>query len=193
MIPEFNSNGVLPPILSETGKDRAPYEVDILEFCEKFGFSQERRAILSGLLGLRRDLKANGVCEGFQWINGSFLEHVEIIRERPPNDVDVVSFIRLGNLENQERLLEEAPQLFTAGLAKQSYAVDHYIVQTDCVDGDEASVKNLVFESAYWYSLWAHQRSTLAWKGFVSIPLTSNDADAESWLEGHGESAGESR
>ncbi|WP_426763559.1 DUF6932 family protein [Hafnia paralvei] len=33
-----------------------------------------------------------GLAEGFQWVDGSFTENVELIERRTPNDVDVVIF-----------------------------------------------------------------------------------------------------
>lgn len=45
-----------------------------------------------GLLDLRAELTLAGKSDGFQWVDGSFTEDVEVQQGRTPNDVDVVTF-----------------------------------------------------------------------------------------------------
>lgn len=184
MIPDFDSHGVLPPIRpGETGAsmERAPCSTSLLETCQRFGDTPARREILRGLLELRNTLHEAGITEGFQWLDGSFTEDVESLRERAPEDIDVVTFCALGDSERQTLLMKKFPDLFSPRRAKSRYLVDHYLVQTDL--SDEKASERLVKWTAYWYSMWSHQRDTDRWKGFISVPLQSNDDDARDWLD----------
>lgn len=188
MIPAYDGHGVVPPIRpGEHGasSERSPYPVDILELCQRFGGTTSRDAILVGLLDLRAALKAAGFPSGHQWLNGSFVEDVETTQGRPPNDVDVVSFLPFGNAANQTRLLQAHPQLFDSGQCKGMYKVDHYALAADR-RLDEAYARRV----GYWYSMWSHQRSSHRWKGFLSVPLHSNDAEARAWLASGSSSSG---
>lgn len=176
----FDINGVLPPVrLGEDGSSehRSPYPLSMLDFCQLFGFTRERRLMLRGFLGLRGALRDAGLGEGFHWVDGSFVEHVEHLRERAPGDIDVVTFAPLGDRANQARLLSEHPTLFRQGGCKQTYHVDHFLIPSDRAL-DLRYARNI----AYWYSLWSHQRDTGRWKGFVTIPMT-DDLEAQSWLD----------
>ncbi|AZQ92910.1 hypothetical protein [Moraxella catarrhalis] len=45
--------------------------------------------------------------------------------------------------------------------------------------------EELVKWTAYWYSMWSHQRETKIWKGFFKIPFsTQDDQKALNYLEG---------
>ncbi len=84
MIPEWNPEGLIPPINEQNpaGMDRSPYEVDLLAFIERFAISQDRCQILHGYLSHRSELHRMGMAEGFQWLNGSFAENIELIDQR---------------------------------------------------------------------------------------------------------------
>lgn len=192
MIPDFDIHGVVPPIRpGEAGHspERAPYPTTMLRLCQRFGGSVERRAILSGLLSFRAALHDVGIVQGFQWINGSFSEDVERLRGRSPADVDVVTFAALGEVTEQRERIQHAPALFRHAEVKSTYLVDHYLVQTD--DPYDHSRAKLAQHAAYWYSMWAHQRDTARWKGFVSVPLQSDDDQALAWLAQHAAVPGE--
>ena len=181
MLPPFDIHGVLPPIRPDQGPgsgDRSPYTTDMLTFCERFGDTSERRAILRGLLNLRDALRGLGIVKGFQWLDGSFVEDVERLRSRAPADIDVVTFCAFGDTE-QQRLLES----IDPAKAKETYMVDHYFVQTDGQTDPERASADLTRWAAYWYSMWAHQRDTQRWKGFASVLLSSNDVQARMWLD----------
>ncbi|MBW7864315.1 MAG: hypothetical protein H3C30_07875 [Candidatus Hydrogenedentes bacterium] len=96
-IPEWNPSGVMPPIQSTapTAMERSPYPVSLTDFVLRFSTTNKCRAILSGLLGFRAALHSAGLTEGFQWIDGSFIENIEEIESREPADVDVVTFFHL--------------------------------------------------------------------------------------------------
>jgi len=140
--------------------------------------------ILGGFLKYRAALHALGLTTGFQWINGSFTEHVEICprRLRPPNDVDVVTFYRTPVGTTQAGLVAISPGLFPGTEAehntlKNKFLVDAYLVSLN------ASGERLVDRSAYWYGVWAHQRDTLKWKGFLQLDLgPAEDARAVALL-----------
>jgi len=99
-----------------------------------------------------------------QWIDGSFLESIEILESRPPNDVDVVTFFRLPAGLTQKNLFNRKPELFDHDRVKADFLVDSYPI---CLDN---SAEYLIEQSAYWYGVWSHRR-TLAWKGFVELGL----------------------
>jgi hypothetical protein len=123
-----------------------------------------------GWLGLHR----LGLTDGFQWVDGSFLEDVETIEHRVPRDIDVVSFFHTPANAN---FSGEDMQLFDQAVAKGRFKVDAYFVELD-----QVKPRELAFWSAYWYSMWSHRR-TQAWKGFLQIELApTEDAEALDWL-----------
>jgi hypothetical protein len=144
----------------------------LLEVIRRFASSKERQTILRGLLKYRRALGRAGFTHGFQWLDGSFVENVEQLRERPPADLDVVTFVELGGPTNQRRLLTLHPELFVPAQAKEQFHVDGYFVDLGTARGQE-----LVRRITYWYSMWAHRRDDLRWKGFVEVALGSADED----------------
>jgi len=118
-----------------------------------------------------------GMDTGFQWLNGSFSENIELIEHRPPGDVDVVTFTHRGDdffdalTEEQIRLLGDTEWI------KERFKVDFYVQSLQ----DDPEI--LVSMSAYWYSMWSHRRSR-QWKGFLKLDLAPHqDADALALLE----------
>lgn len=175
-IPAWNSAGVLPPIrpnMPGSSPDRSPYLVDLAVLFDRFATSPERMAILDGLLRFRADLHAAGLTSGFQWLDGSFLEQVELTEHRPPRDMDVVTFLALPQGLDQRSLVQRHGSLFDQKRLKAIYAMDAYFVVLG-QPSDQWQVKNIT----YWYSLWSHRRDGL-WKGFVQVDLDpSQDGDA---------------
>ncbi|SFM70294.1 DUF6932 family protein [Marinobacter zhejiangensis] len=173
-IPGWTSVGIVPPIrpgADGTSADRSPYQVELAQFCEQLGTTPERRAILSGLLDFRQALHQAGVVQGFQWLDGSFMEQVEVTEGRAPRDVDVVTFFYLPAGETQGSLAGRAQTLFDHSRLKQVYNVDAYF----SILGQPLS-SPMVKQISYWYSLWSHRRDGL-WKGFVQVSLAP-DQDA---------------
>jgi len=86
-IPSWTTSDVLPPInpASPASADRSPYEVSLTDLILHFNTSPERQAILTGLLDFRQALHAIGIVNGFQWLDGSFLENVEATEKRTPS------------------------------------------------------------------------------------------------------------
>lgn len=145
-----------------------PNVVSLTDYVLRFGDTSERRTIIEGFLRYRTALHAAGLVQGFQWLDGSFLEHVERIEGRAPNDVDVVTFYRLPPGVTQRQLAASLGALLDPGLAKATYHVDGYLV------GLGMEPARLVEQSVYWYSVWSHRRSQL-WKGFVQVDLADGE------------------
>ncbi len=166
-IPSWTASGVLPPVdlVAPTSAERAPYPVQLVQIIDRYSTSVPRRNILQGLLQYRAALHANGYRSGFQWLDGSFLENIELIDGRAPRDVDVVSFVD-DPVPNATPNAAELRALDHDD-AKADFAVDSYIIEVQ-----QLSPRELSLQSAYWYSMWAHRRD-FTWKGFLQIDLDS--------------------
>lgn len=173
-IPVWNALGLLPPLDPElpTSPQRSPYPVSLLDVVMRFSTSPERRRVLAGFLGYRATLHRMGICQGFQWLDGSFLEDVETLERRAPRDMDVVTFLR-----SPADFAPSEDDIVELDSAKVQFLVDAYFVELD-----ELSPDVVVAQSAYWYSMWSHRRNQ-AWKGFLQIDLAATDDGlASQWL-----------
>ena len=166
-VPAWNACGVIPPIneASPTSIDRSPYIVSLGDFVLRFGITPERRRILNGLLQFRAEFHRLGLVHGFQWLNGSFLEQIELLENRPPRDVDIVTFVSIPETFQPD---EQDRQLFDHDWVKQRFIVDSYVVELDLPPAE------LIALSTYWYSLWSHRRSQV-WKGYLQIALSPDE------------------
>lgn len=182
MIPNWNLAGLLPPIWpGEEGhsSNRSPYPSSLAEVVGHFGTSADRLSILRGLLSYRQQLYAFGIVEGFQWLDGSFMEEIEVIDARSPNDIDVVTYFKMPPDETQETLLEKAVHLFDSEQTKPAFSVDAYAMILA-----EPMEEWHVQQVAYWYSMWSHTRNQ-NWKGFLRVNLDpADDAVALQLLDG---------
>ena len=170
MIPSFNHSGVLPPFVGDAHSElgRSPYLTDLSTIGRLLVTTDIRREIFEGLLKYRSALRAAGIAEGFQWIDGSFVEAVELTRQRPPGDIDVVTFGRRPPGMSDEAwatMVKGRSDLFRAKETKRLYKCDAYFVDMG-VASDW-----LVIQTAYWSSLFSHQRETFLWKGMLQIDL----------------------
>lgn len=165
-IPLWNLMGVIPPIdeSDPTSLARSPYEMNILSFTSMFALTPARKVILKGFIEFRMALSSVGIIEGFQWVDGSFTENIELIERRAPNDIDVVTFYKRQSGDTDDDLIGRNPALFSQPQVKKQYLVDSYFEGLDTPGAD------LVARTVYWYSMWAHKRD-LSWKGFIKIPL----------------------
>ena len=174
MIPNFNISSVLPPFVGADPTLPAlcsPYESSMSAFIQRFGTSPERIDILRGFLAYRSQLNKVGITSGFQILDGSFVEDCEKIRNRPPNDIDMVTFSYLPIAGvNVSTFVQTNLELFDQNLAKNKYKCDAYFIDL----GKDSRL--IVEDSFYWYGLFSHQRDTNLWKGMVRIPLMSDDA-----------------
>jgi hypothetical protein len=156
---------------------RSPYPSDINELVDAFCVSRERADLLRGLLSFRDMLRQVGFTSGFQWIDGSFVEHCEAVRGRPPSDVDILSFLRrpvgLGDNDAWSGFvgLHQAT-LFYSEWTKRQFHCDSYFID---LDGTAEAIASF---TTYWAGLFSHQRDTFRWKGLVQIPF-SHEADNE--------------
>lgn len=177
-IPSWTAMGILPPLdaARPTSVERSPYFVSLPEVVLRFKTSPERRAILAGLLRYRSALHAVGLTRGFQWLDGSFLENVEMLENRAPNDLDLVTFFHLPEGVAQLEIQARHPGLFPLtreqrAAFKNDYNIDAYLV-------DLATPANRLIEtSTYWYSVWSHRRDA-RWKGFLAIDLAPEEDGA---------------
>lgn len=164
-IPAFDHNNVLPPHLGNP-TDRlhlSPYACDILELCKHYGNSAHRIAILKGFLAFRLELNRFNVVDGFQWIDGSFTENIEVSESRPPKDIDVVTFY--GRID-VNTILTSFPEFSDPVLSKSKYLVDHYPV--DYMYRPDVTVE----QTRYWLQLFSHNRLGI-WKGILRLSLNT--------------------
>jgi len=181
-IPNWNHQGVLPPINlgnKATSRNRSPYRVSLNDFVQQYGTSPHRQSLLGNLITFRSMLYAIGVVSGFQWIDGSFCECSESLRSVPPKDIDIVTFYVMPEGQTQQTLDAINPQLFNHDYVKSNYNLDTYFYELK-----GSTIRKLVSECTYWYSLWSHQRDTFLWKGYLQIDLSpTNDSIAKDNLD----------
>ena len=162
----FLPNGLLPPFIgSPTENDRSPYKVPLSIFIHRFNTTTERKELLKGYLYYRIALHEIGIQNGFQWINGSFVENCEIINQRSPSDIDVITYFIIG--PNRHETIKNCmdSNLFDSRHTKPNYKCDAY--------GCELILNIQLIEAVtYWYSLFSHKRDTFEWKGFLQIDLS---------------------
>lgn len=187
MIPDFGLGHVLPPFMlgDVVGQfaPRSPYIASMSDVVRRFGLTPERTAILRGLISFREALRGVGFTDGFQWIDGSFVEACEIVKGRPPGDVDVVSVVHrpvlhAGDPEWQAFVDQHGPTLLDQDHCKATYSCDAYFIDLDIPPPDVSQ------QTAYWFGLFSHQRDTFQWKGMVQVDLQSDDVVALQVLEG---------
>jgi hypothetical protein len=181
-IPDFTISGILPPFLGPTPTASAlmsPYETTLVKIAGKLCGSDERKVIFRGLLRYRQALAGLGFGDGFQWLSGSFLEDIENLEKRHPNDVDVVTFCHrpagIVHDADWQRFVNANLGLLLGHLVKPVYKCDAYFVDLNTAPA------NVVNQARYWFGLFSHRRNGL-WKGLLHVPLsvTQDDADASS-------------
>lgn len=152
----------------------SPYMVSIATVVKHYDTSRERTRILHGLLDFRAALRSIGIVDGFQWIDGSFVEDVEKVRNRAPQDVDLVTFAHRPKKSDSDwkDLIKKHITLFQPQEIKAKYYCDAYFVDLD------KPPLLIVDDTRYWFGLFSHQRVTALWKGLLSVPLQSDDDKA---------------
>jgi hypothetical protein len=177
-IPPFNHSGVLPPYLGsdpgQTSAGMSPYISSVDEVVSRFNTSAERRNILRGYLEFRRQLRNIGLI-GWQWLDGSFLENVELNESRAPRDLDVVTFIVLPSsiqtVPQLQLFFQQNIHLFDRDQTKASFLCDAFFVDL------RIGPYEVVRQARYWFGLFSHQRVTAVWKGMVEVTLSASDSD----------------
>jgi hypothetical protein len=169
----WNSKGVLDPISAPLAMNRAPYLITLPQLVERFGQTAERRKILRGFFAYRAGLRDLKIAKGFQWIDGSFVEEIEVLEGRPPGDIDVVTFYHLPEDETQKSILAQAPEYFPADEEEKKVLKDRFSVDTmmSCLD---VTVTRLVKQAVFFYSVWSHRRD-YTWKGFIQVDLAATE------------------
>ena len=109
-------------------------------------------------------------------MSGSFVEQVESIRGRVPNDIDVVNYLHPplsgGVSELTELLTWLSDRHLLGGKAKVRYGVDGHLVILD-----KFAPEYVVEETQYWLGLASHQRLSLKWKGITRVELSMNESE----------------
>jgi hypothetical protein len=172
-IPRWNGQGVLPAIdptgAPTSASARSPYRTSLVNVVMHFNTTPERVRILEGFLNYRAALHGLGLVKGFQWLDGSLLENIEAIEQRPPNDIDVVTFYHLPPGKTQGDIVTTGQAVLMN--TKTQFRVDSYMVELG------APAETLVERSRYWYSMWAHRRNGL-WKGYIEVDLDPGGDEA---------------
>ena len=173
-IPDWDHSGVIPALDEDnpTSRDRSPYIVSMRQLVERFGTTEHRRKLLGGLMDYRSDLRQAGLLQGFQWINGSFVEDVERTSSRPPEDIDVVTFYYVPDGYTDETFYAKNQTLLDPGSAKARHYVHAYYVRLN-----SGSVESVIRNCTYWYSLWSHSREGV-WKGYLQMSLEVDEDGA---------------
>lgn len=181
VIPDFDHNMVLPPHRGDPTqpKDVSPYPCSTLELCKRFATTPERITILQGLLSFRAQLHTHGLHQGYQWLDGSFMEDVETRENRAPRDLDVLTIYWGYDPSFQQAFVAGFPDFVDRSACKANFKLDHFAV--DAGFSPIVTVEHI----RYWIQLFTHNRDGV-WKGMVQIKLdTSNeDGDAVNYLKG---------
>ena len=171
-IPAFDHNLVLPPHAGNPSvpTDLSPYACTTVELCNQLGSTPERRTILKGFLSFRDRLRGHGLTNGYQWIDGSFIEDVEKRENRAPGDIDVVTVYWGYDMAFQEALFAALPEFADPPLAKLNFHVDHYLF-------DAGFRPDVTVEwTRYWMQFFCHNRQSV-WKGILRVSLNTPDHD----------------
>lgn len=172
-IPPFDSIlNILPPHLGDPREfaDLSPYRCTVTEVCNRFATSPARKEILDGFLSFRAELLSIGI-QGFQWLDGSFLEDIEAQEGRDPVDIDVVTFIAVpDNQADAVAAFAINPTLGNRAFVKSAFHVDSLRVPL------YADPEVLVEYSRCWYALFAHRRDG-TWKGMLRVELMDKSDD----------------
>ena len=180
-IPAFTPGGVLPPYTGTSpanGAAMAPFSASMEQLADRFGTSPARLCLLEGLLRYRAALGSIGLTEGFQWVDGSFIERIEATEGRDPRDIDVVTFYRRPPAMRNDapawrQMVNANMGLFRPEITRLTYNCDAYVV-----DLDAGSPSALVKQARYWFGLFSHKRVTSIWKGLLQVPIGTPTSDA---------------
>lgn len=154
VIPEFNHSFVLPPFVGEQlgHAQGSPYPVTALELVQRFAISTERCVILSGLMDYRAALRRLGFVQGFQWLDGSFVENIEAHQNRAPNDVDVVTFAYAPDglsSADVQTLMNANKDLFVKECCQEKFRCDPMMINLG------KPPEKLIQDVRYWYGLFS--------------------------------------
>lgn len=187
MIPQLGQSGVLPPFVGHGPEEIAgvsPYLTTMLETAQRFCTTAHRAKLFRGLIAYRAAMRAAGIVDGAQWIDGSFCEDVERHHGRVPDDIDVVSLIvrpaQLADVAAWLVFVAAHPTLFVSQESKRAFLCDAY-----CIEMQLPAVY-VHRQLTYWHGLFTHQRATFLWKGILQVSLAEDDSTAEAHLNALG-------
>ncbi len=170
-IPAWNEIGLLPPFT--TGPASAfrssPYQVSLVNMVRHFGGTVIRRELLTGLLDFRAGLHEVGLADGFQWVDGSFVEDSLQRDGREPRDLDIVTFYRPSKHQDEETLVSRSRSLFDRLANMHRFQTDAHFVGLQ--SGDSYYLSQRI---AYWHRLWSHTREGET-KGYLQIDLSNGE------------------
>ena len=175
-LPGFNIDGVIPPFVGPDGPgghfhDLSPYKISVLECVHAFSFSEGRKSILRGWLLHRKALRAIGFDDGFQWLDGSFVEQHKV-----PKDLDVMSFFRRPKTVTTRDALAMHIRanlpVFGRAQVKAVFHVDFMVADLD------GTPETLVDLTRYFTGLFSHRRGDFVWKGMLQVPMDGNEDQA---------------
>ena len=132
---------------------------------------------MRGLLDYRQQLAMIDLQIGFQWLSGSFLEDIETIENRHPNDIDLVTFVHRPATVKTDAdwgaFVSANQSLLDPRQVKAEFRCDCYFVDLD------SAPNGIVAQTKYWFGLFSHRRGGL-WKGMLEVPLavSVDDTDA---------------
>jgi len=175
-IPGFNNQGVLPPYDGDTAcmDNSSPYLATTLELCQKFGTTADRRKILRGFLKFRGLLNSLQIREGFQWVDGRFMEK-DPDRGSGPDCIQVVTFCKDSPLMDDSKFDELSEPLRADNTEiRKLYRVDPLLVSLDW------PLEEIIANTRFYSSLMSHQQETGIWKGMLEIKLATSNEDARS-------------
>ena len=172
-IPGFNSQGILPPHNGNPADmdGGSPYQATSLELCETFGTTPARRNILKGYLKLRATLHELQLTEGFQWLDGRFMEK-DRGRNADPEHIQVVTFYQPSDLLEDPLFAEIKNRVDDFDLSRSLYRVDHNYVNLAW------ELPDLISHTRHYSALLSHQSETGLWKGMLQIKLNTPQEDA---------------
>jgi hypothetical protein len=167
--------GLLPPFAGTdpTTLARSPFLATMGELVAQLGGTPERRQLLRNLIAYRALLSGDGYNTGLQFIDGSFVEDIERSENRAPRDIDVFSLVDIPPKYLADRTLWSASglQFWNTEIADRNKNKSRFALDTYALLFQELPAIGLISGVIYWYSLFSHQRTTLAWKGFVALLL----------------------
>jgi hypothetical protein len=147
------------------------------ELASIMGTSPNRCNLLFGLLEYRALLQSLGYSFGLQFIDGSFVENVELREGRDPGDIDVFSFlVRPAHYRNDPALWASTgfPE-WSSEVADRTKNKQRFLIDTYAIAIDQGGPLGVITETIYWYSLFSHKKITHDWKGFVQVSVSATD------------------
>lgn len=174
-LPPFDLRGLLPPFngMDPATADRSPYFCSMLELCSAMGTTDHRKRLLRNLIAYRGLLASDGYVNGIQFIDGSFVEDVERIEARNPNDIDIFSAVMPPDKyasDFREWSISGLPfwksEIVNNSLNRTRFSLDCYGMVLD-----PRQPFLYIKPFLYWYSLFSHRRTNFEWKGFVAVAL----------------------